>query len=254
MPQIDAPPTLRVPLFDVLDALGYGEHGNQRHYNTGTLFWSLTRLFGCYYRIVTVLKLPRDERPFLDADIESFIIRFRIVLNDLAYVVRQLIPNNARGVKSPDGPTHPKNREMSIFKLSASLKQAAPLYPELSAALEQAQPWMERLKHDRDNVVHYKSKANVFEGDPLAFAFTNAAQTERTEKVPGGGERLLLEPIDFFVNAQMLSLHSFMHHELVAAIRAHACRAGMKSVAAGWDSRITCNGVSEFKEANKIEA
>lgn len=71
---------ISVPLFSVLSSIGLNAHQNFNFFNTSSLFWSLTRLFGYYYRIVTVLDLSREARPFLDSDIEGFIIRTRIVL------------------------------------------------------------------------------------------------------------------------------------------------------------------------------
>lgn len=254
MSQSDDPHSLFVPLFEALDAIGFGEHDNFRHFNTGTLFWSITRLFGGYERVMAAVEMPRDERPFLDADIENYIVRFRIVLNDIAYVIWQLLPSNTRGLKGPRGGTHPRNREMSIFTLAEYLKDQCAIYPELAAAFEKAFPWMTRLKNDRDNVVHYKSMVVVFEAESPSFALLNAAGTERMEKTPEGGQKLLLEPISEFVNSQMLALHGFMHIDLASAVRAHASRFNLKSVQFGRDRRITCIGIHRFRHLNAIGA
>jgi hypothetical protein len=250
MPQPDDPHSLYVPLFESLSAVGFGEHENLHHFNTGTLFWSLTRLFGCYERIMSAIDLKREERPFLDADVESFIIRFRIVLNDIAYVIWQLLPNNRRGLKGPRGGTHPKNREISAFLLSDYLTANALTYPELAAAFSDAAPWMTRLKNDRDNVVHYKSKVVIFGNESPSFALLAAAGTERTESTPEGGQRLVLQSVAEFVNGQMLSLHRFMHENLAAAVQAHAIRCGLKSIQVGRDSRIICAGIQKFRQFN----
>jgi hypothetical protein len=252
MPQPDDPHSLYVPLFESLDAVGFGEHENLHHFNTGTLFWSLTRLFGCYERVMSVIDLTRDERPFLDADLEYFIIRFRIVLNDIAYVIWQLLPNNPRGLKGPSGGTHPRNREMSVVSLTDYLNRNASTYPELSSAFLNATPWMTRLRNDRDNVIHYKFKAVIFEGDSPLFALIGAAGTERTEPTPNGGQRLVLQSVTEFVNGQMLALHLFMHDSLVSAIKAHATRFEIKSVQVGWGARITCRGINRFRQKNTL--
>lgn len=254
MPQPDDRHSLLVPLFVELDAIGFGEHANFRHFNTGTLFWSITRLFGCYERVMAAVEMPRDERPFLDADIENYIMRFRIVLNDIAYVIWQLLPSNARGLKGPRGGTHPRNREMSFFTLAEYLNAHRDLYPELAAVFSAASPWMSRLRNDRDNVVHYKSMVVVFETEAPSFALLNAAGTERTVPTPEGGQKLLLEPITSFVNGQLLALHQFMHIDLASAVRAHALRFQLNSVQVGWDRRITCIGIFRFRYVNTIEA
>lgn len=254
MPQPDDPHSLYVPLFETLYAVGFGEHENPHHFNIGTLFWSLTRLFGCYERVMSVIDLSREERPFLDADLENFIIRFRIVLNDIAYVTWQLLPNNARGLKEPRGATHPRNREVSMFSLAEYLIANASAYPELSATFSNAVSWMTRLRNDRDNVVHYKSKVVIFEGDSPLFALLGAAGTERTEPTPDGGQRLVLESVVEFVNGQMLALHQFMHDSLATAVKAHATRLGLKSVQVGWGHRITCLGINRFRQNNALVA
>jgi hypothetical protein len=254
MSQPEDPNSLYVPLFEALDAIGFGEYENPRHFNTGTLFWSITRLFGCYERIISVIHLERDQRQFLDADLENFIIRFRIVLNDLAYVIWQIFPINTRGLKSPKGQTHPKNREMSVFQLADFLKKNATNYPELAAAFTDANHWMRRLKNDRDNVIHYKSKVLIFEGPLPRFALLNAAGTERTESTPEGGQRLALQPVEEFVNGQMVALHRFMHEHLAMAVNAYAARESLKLVQAGWGQRISCPGISSFRQANSFLA
>ena len=253
MPQQADPHDLPVPLFEVLRAIGFGEHEDPHHFNTGTLFWSLTRLFGCYERVMGTLPLPFLERPFLEADIENFIIRFRIVLNDIAYVVWQLLPRNARGLKGPRGETHPRNREVSVLALAEFFEKNEASYPELAVAFLTARPWINRLRNDRDNVVHYKSKAHVFDADPPSFALINAAGTERSVPTPDGGSRLVLEPIPSFINDQLLSLHYFMHRDLAAAIRAHAARSNLKRTPVGWNERMRCIGTMRFREANGIE-
>lgn len=254
MPQTDDHHSLLVPLFEALDAIGFGEHDNFHHFNTGTLFWSITRLFGCYERVMAAVEMPRDERPFLDADIENYIVRFRIVLNNVAYVIWQLLPSNARGLKGPRGGTHPRNREMSIFTLAEYLRVHSAVSSELVEVFSKATPWMTRLKNDRDDVVHYKSRVVVFESESPSFALVNAAGTERTEPTPEGGQKLVLEPIATFVNCQMLALHHFMHTDLAAAVRAHASKHSLKSVQVGWNRRITCIGIHRFRQANAIEA
>jgi hypothetical protein len=252
MPEMTDKDSLLVPLFEVLDSIGFGKHESSRYFNTGTLFWSLTRLFGSYERIMSAVVLSRENRPFLDADIENFIIRFRIVLNDVAYVIWQLLPPNARGLKGPKGGVHPKNREVSFFTLKKYFLEQSSSYPELSQAFTETDSWTSKLRNDRDNVVHYKATAVVFESQPPSFALLNAAGTEQRELTPEGGYRLVTVPIEQFVNEQLLALHEFLHSKLAIAVKKHAQRMSMKSIQAGWDHRISCIGISTFREHNGI--
>lgn len=138
--------------------------------------------------------------------------------------------------------------------LAKFIEKNAAHYPELAVAFSTARPWINRLRNDRDNVVHYKSKALVFDTDPPSFALINAAGTERWESPPEGGSRLVLEPIPSFINGQFLSLHNFMHRDLAAAIRAYAVSANLKQVPVGWNERMRCIGTMRFNEENGIEA
>lgn len=252
MPQPNETNSIYVPFFELIHDIGFGEHDDAHHFNTNTLFWSLTRLFGCYERVMTVLHLPRCERPYLDADVESFLIRYRIVLNDIAFIVRQLFPTNTRGLRSAKGRSHPTNREMSVFDLASYFESNPASHPELSAAFSTAKQWMTLMKNVRDNVIHYKAKAVIFEGAVPEIAFLSASGTERTISTKGGGERLVVEPVSQVVNLPMLNLHNFMHVDLTTAIRAHAVRIGMIEIKCGGDERIICRGIQTFRSVNNI--
>ena len=143
---------------------------------------------------------------------------------------------------------------MSVFPLSDYLTANASTYPELAAAFSDAIPWMTRLRNDRDNVVHYKSKVVIFEGESPQFALLGAAGTERTVLTPEGGQRLVLQPVAEFVNGQMIALHKFMHEHLAVAVKAHAACNGLKSVQVGWGHRITCPGIQSFRRVNVLVA
>lgn len=242
---------IHVPFFRTLGAISYGEYKEYRYFDTGTLFWSLSRLFGNYERIMSVLDSPKNERGYLDSDIEHFVIRFRIVLNDIAFIIRRLLPQNVRGFKSPGGGAHPRNREMSYSDLSKSLLKSTE-FPEVAAAFYNASKWVDKFKKERENVVHYKTKIVVFEAHPLAFGFMDAAGEIGVEKTSDGGHRLTLHPIANYVNDLTLNLHQFMHIDLNAAVENHATRLGLKQVQVGTNERIICAGIRRFRELNLI--
>ena len=143
---------------------------------------------------------------------------------------------------------------MSIIDLIEFLEKEGTDYPELANAFRGASTWIGRLRNQRDNVVHYKSKAFVFETDPISFALINAAGTDRQEPTPEGGSKLITEPIADFVNGQLLAVHNFMHVELASAIRAHAERLEIKYTQVGGSPRMTCIGIDLFRKANGIGA
>lgn len=247
--------SMNMPFFGALHAIGQREFDDHNYFNTGTLFWSLTRLFGCYERVMFAVNLPREKRPFLDADIESFLIRFRIVLNDIAYVVWQLFPTNTRNLNGPRGGTHPKNREISFFTLAKHIRKTPLVNTSLAEVFEDALSWANRLKEDRDNVVHYKSQVVVFGDIPSSFALVNAAGTERKDPNCESNSRLLLEPVEDFINDQMLSLHIFLNSHLTDSITEICKEFGYKHAEENesfWNPTMTCIGLESFRKRNSI--
>lgn len=249
MHQSTDPHAISMPLFNTFWAIADGVHDDIRYFNMNTLFWSVTRLFGYYERIISVIDLPREQRHFVDSDLESFIVRFRIVLNDLAYSTRLLLPENIRGLGPPRGRTHLKNREMSIFDLIKYFKtaQGESEYSELASVFTSASPWMSRLKDDRDNVVHYRAIIEIYEGSPITFSISNAAGTERRVPREGGGTKLLLTPIAEFLDEQMFALYKFMNEALLQAVEAYAIRTHLKFGNGRAGFQIKGPGVAHFR-------
>ncbi|MBI4027856.1 MAG: hypothetical protein HY360_22920 [Verrucomicrobia bacterium] len=113
--------------------------------------------------------------------------------------------------------------------------------------------WMLLLKDQRDNIIHYKSKVILFETKPdISFAILNTAGTEKTVKTIDGGSRLVTIPVFGYINSQMLYLHTFLQVDLVNAIDGHIKRQGMSVQHVGSDPRMTCMGITLFKEKNNI--
>ena len=125
-------------------------------------------------------------------------------------------------------------------------------FPELSQAFVGATSWMTRLKDDRDNVIHYKSKVEVYEGDPLTFAFSNPAGKERREPRAGGGTKLVVTPIGQFLDEQLLALHLFMNEELRRAVEAHAVRVQFKFGNGRSAFRVSGPGIGRFRSSSGL--
>jgi len=246
--------SLSTPLFGLLGSLGHSEFKWYHHFDTGTLFWSLTRLFGFYHRIILSIQSHREQRLFLESDIESFIIRMRIVLNDTAFIIRQLLPEQEQGLKGPKGGVHPKNKEMSMMDLFKYIEKKPDGFHEFTKVLEQNRNWIFRLREQRDNIVHYKSKVIIFETEPdISFAMLNAGGTEKTVPTENGGNRVVMTPVFEYVNSQTMSLNKFLHVDLVSAIEQYIKRRGMKFIEVGKNPRMTCIGIPLFKKINNIE-
>jgi len=245
----DQPSSIAVPLIQVFFCHG---RGSRKQFELNTLFWSLTRLFGTYHRIMTEIAEPRHYRPLLEADIENFIIWMRIVLNDLAFLVWQVLQEHHRDVKNPKGGVHPKNKEMSIYDLLKSLDKVRSHYPEIAKAFDDARTWIELLRNQRDNVVHFKSRAIVIETEPVSFSLINAGHTEKYETRPDGSSVVVSQPVSDFINGQMLSLYNFMHSELANALRKHIDRHKLGYLEIGGIHRMACVGIELFRKVNSI--
>lgn len=245
-----APDYITTPLFGVLRAIGYGEHNDLDYFKSHALFWSMERLFGCYERVMSVLELEPDQRPFLGADIESFIIRFQIILNDIAYIIRRLLPVGAQGLPAFKGNVDYRNREVSMASMIDKIQRNGSDYPEFQQILAEASAWLLNLRKNRNDVVHYKAKVIVFESGPPSFAFLASAGTEETVKAEDGSSRVVTIPVESFINGQMLDLHRFLQVTLVDAIRTYAERVGLKYVQIGTDARMAAFGITRFKRVN----
>jgi len=243
--------SLPMPLFGILYSIGLGEHNSIHHYNTGSLFWSLARLFSSYERVMSAVHISREYQLYLEDDIENFIIRFRIVLNDIAYVVRQVLPENQRGLSGPKGAVHPKNREVSFFKLKKYLAEQSEHFPEFTQVFSMTDSWTKKLRKDRDQVIHYKAKALVFDTEPLSFALINAAGNEKQTPTLEGGSRVVTTPVEIFVNDQLVAMYEFLDEQLSLAIRNYAERKNLKTQWIGNPS-IQCIGINTFRRHNGI--
>lgn len=243
---------LKTPFFEILNNLGFAHFGDFHFFATDTLFWSLTRLFSHYHRIINpIYSNQTTVRPFVESDIESFIIRQRIILNDIAYIIRQLLPKELRGLKNPKGPTHPHNKEMSIKDIIKYVEKNKTEFKELYEVFKKNENWMSEMRTQRDGIVHYKSKVILFGTKPyLSFAILDAAGTEKTEVTPEGGRKVVMTPIFEFTNIQTKSLWDFLNIDLKKWLEDYIKEKNMTYKEVGKDNRMSCIGVPLFKKIN----
>lgn len=210
---------LPMPLLDTLMSYGHGQYSDHRFFNHSSLYWSLTRFFQAYYRVISIcLQDPsnRGRNVFLEADIEMFIIWLRVVMNDLAYIIRQALPTNTRSLKSPDGPVPLLNKEMSINKFLRFTQQHPDQFPELTVLFSSNSSWISDLLEERERIIHYKGRVQTFSFDEgVGFAVLDPADKYSTyTKMPDGSERINTRPVKEFVHAQTAALYNFMNEDL----------------------------------------
>lgn len=246
---------LKTPFFDILYNLGFAHFRNFHFFATDALFWSLSRLFLHYHRIIYPIHTNQTAfRAFVESDIESFIIRQRIILNDVAYIVRQILPKKLPGLKNPKGPTHPRNKEISIKDIIKYVEKNETTFKGLYKVLKKNKNWMSEIRSKRDGIVHYKSKVVLLETKSnLSFTILNVAGTEKTLATPEGGERVVMTPIFDFINTQTKSLWDFLNINLKKWIEDYIKEQNMEYQTFSKDSRISCTGITLFKEINAIK-
>lgn len=222
-----------MPLLDTLTSYGHGHYSNHRFFDHGSLFWSLTRLFQGYYRVMTIcIQDPsnKNRHVFLEADIEMFIIWLRVVMNDVAYIIRQVLPPDARSLKGPKGSVPPLNREMSIHDLLEFTEKNPDLFPELTTLLSSYSHWIKDLRKERDQIVHYKGRVQTFSFEEgVGFAVMDPADSYSTyTPTPEGGEKIGTRPVRNFIHEQTKALYKFMNEDMVDFLNKYIQRNGHK--------------------------
>lgn len=248
---------LKIPFFEILNSLGFSHFDNFHYFATGTLFWSLTRLFLQYQRIIYPIYTKQTIiRDFSESDIESYIIRQRIILDDIAFIIWQLLPKESCGLKNPNGPIHLHyfNRRMSINNIIKYVEKNQTEFKRLYEVLEKNKNWIIEMRDQRDGIVHFKSKVLLFETKPdISFAIIDAAGAKKTEPTDNGGERVVTTPIFEFINTQTKSLMEFLNTDLKRWLEDYIKDKNMTYRKIGGDTEITCIGIPLFKEINKIK-
>ena len=166
-----------MPFVDYVHDLGWSQNGHFHHYDAHSLFWSMSRLFGFYERLMATEGTSDPYlAAFIDSDLEGFIIRLRVVLNDIAYIIRQIYPRYLRNLSEPSGPGRPGNWQFSYRDLIKFLRSHREHHPELADLLLNRSPWMNSLREQRDRILHYKAKVLVFTANDGARFFQIAAR------------------------------------------------------------------------------
>ncbi len=247
--------TLSTPFVGRLHDLGFSVNNNPHYYDSSTLFWSLTRLFSYYERIIRPIYTAQSYfHPFIESDIENYIIRQRIILNDIAYIVRQLLPNTIRGLKGLNDGAKSKNIEMSIMDLYKYLEKNTTEFEGLHEIIKKNMVWILKLRKQRDRIIHYKAKVLLFETKPdISFAILDPSGKVETITTPEGEQKLVLTPVVEFINSQTKSLWEFINIDLSKWLEDYIKRNNISYIEVGKDSRMSCVGIPLFREINGIK-
>jgi hypothetical protein len=162
-------------LSSVLSGIEFARTGSPRS-NSG-IFWGLTRVFGCYDRLSAVCDdyaiNHEDHLTFAaELEIEHLLMRLRVLLDEVAYAIRILLPSNVRGLGGVKGPGPTKH--FSMTELLKFTKKYPKHFPLLTHLLENNQSNIHRFIELRDDIAHFRAKAIIFPGDSLNVGFIGA--------------------------------------------------------------------------------
>lgn len=145
------------------------------YYDIDNLFWSLTRLFNLYWRIINeYLNYERNKvfnRSNLECDIENFIIRYKIVLDNIFYIITRVYSEyKVRWI-----PDYSKQGHISDFsKLYKKLENnddVLKIHPEFVYFLKDSKEFIFDKKYFRDSITHQKWKITIYESEKLTYSF-----------------------------------------------------------------------------------
>ena len=250
------PESIEMPFLGFLLDLSLQHFKSPHYFDYGTFFWSLTRLFECYQRIIPYCQNYKGtlSNPFLAQDIENFIIRHNVLLNDLAYILRKFYTEKElRSMKGLSGDTASSNREQSFNDLLVYFtKKNLIVHPSLSALLKEKSIFLQAtMRKRRLDILHYKAKAVVFEFEKEPrFALIDVGGTYQTEKMENGEEKIVTESVFEFVNEAMKSTVNFINEDILSIFKDYASAKGWKYNLTHGRSEVTAIGVELYKTIN----
>ncbi|MBU1202702.1 hypothetical protein KKH39_01525 [Patescibacteria group bacterium] len=243
---------LELPIFDVLTNFGFQHFKKHYYFNTNAIFWSLSRLFLYYDRIISETNKNEPNHYNIAADLESFIIRQRILLNDIAYIIWQTLPKNTRNLKTPTGPAHPQDQEMSIHDLYKSLEKKPTIDIALKKILDKNKKWIFKLKEQREKIIHYKSQIVIFGTKPLSFAMINSNGPEKTYIDERGRKKVETLQIINFINNQTKYLLKFINTDIKNWLIEYISNNNIKYDHVLDGQQLHCTGIATYKKINNL--
>jgi hypothetical protein len=238
-----------VPLFSRLLGIGKGEYNDIGHFAIDSVFWTITRLFESYERILSACqdyKITHNPEvaTFTGGDVEHFIIRFRVILNDIAFLIRQQLSAQVRYLPEPHGPGAPQNHEFSMHDLIRFCTKQPRYDPYLTRLIECHRSWIDENIFRRDAIIHFKSKAHIVFGEGLEVAFIDR-QATTSDKLP-------TKNVEVYVNASLLNLWKMMHVDLVKYLDQRIADGVLRYEQVGLpgSGRFRCIGMRRFIKIN----
>lgn len=149
----------------------------------------------------------------MDADIESFLIRLRVMFDELAFVIRSFMPIYVRHLSSPEGGV-PANYK--YFSFNSFLKYVSK-YPEadplLTHLVDGRKTFFKEFIEKRDDIIHFRAKAVVFVRDQLGVGFLDKNLDYSS------GSSIQIRDLAPYVAGAITDLWNFMNDDMVSYFR-----------------------------------
>lgn len=210
--------SLKMPLFSLFRSLE-GRVGI-----SGNIGRSLQKLFICYSEI---MKKSAGDNKFsihdslkMENDIESYIIRERILFNDIAWSIRMILPKEIRGLRSLD---LQKDDEMRFDNIINFVKNNPESFKGLTKLINKNKEWIENNIKQRDDIIHFKKNVLVFKDSELSFSFLPIKINDNNFYKDSDGYKRIKSTVVFkFINDKMVRLLSFLNDDVFNFILSYA--------------------------------
>jgi hypothetical protein len=144
-------------------------------------------VFGCYDRVVAACEeysaSRADELTFVAAlEIEHFLMRLRVLLDEVDYVIRIRLPKTVRGLGQPEGPGPMQYKQFSINKLVKLVDKHPAFYPHLARLLNSNRNNIQTYIELRDDIAHFRAQALIFRGETMSVGFIGSRETVQSQQ------------------------------------------------------------------------
>jgi hypothetical protein len=236
-------------LASILSGLDHAATGT--YHSSSGIFWALTRVFGCYDRLMVACEENSPSRQIdmtfvAELEIEHFFMRLRVLLDEIAYVIRVRLPKTVRGLGQPQGPGPMQYKQFSSNKLLKFVGDHPTFCPHLTRLLESNRANIHKFIELRDDIAHFRAKAIVFPGETMSVGFVGSRDAAPSP------QRLPHTDLRAYVNGATIWIWRFLQRDVVEYFRARVENGeiGFAPVGIG-PHRIGMPGITRFKKSLK---
>lgn len=228
----------------ILDGVG----GNKLGGYSG-IFWALVRIFRSYDIICNSYDAHKDNADKFDldveADVEHFLIRLRVVMDEISFVIRMSMPKVVRYLSQPGGEGNPDYYQFSINQFLRFTSKHKDIFPILTKLFDKNRESIGKYIGLRDYIAHFRARAIVFSGPALSVGLIGARDDPRNFTRP----RVDLQD---YVDEIMLWLWAFIEFDVVEYFRERIESGDLEVSRFGFAaSFVNAPGIGRLKRAMK---